>query len=214
VPQMDNTAKAALEGSVIAPAFFIFLDIEDDPIRITTFGANVTVTGNADAELNGTYIAVDHRVLDISSVSHSDGGSDTVTVDLSGLVTIDSQLLSDIGDQSKWRGRPIRLWFRLHDEANAPQGAFVPYYTGFASAVEIHPSPKSQVIRLKVENYLAAFNQASNRSYLNQKDYDPSDTSASASIAAANGAKPVHYAEVPWMGQQNMNPIVSGAHVQ
>ena len=51
------------------------------------------------------------------------------------------------------------------------------------------PSPKTQTIQLKVENYLAAFAHASNRSYLNQGDYDAADVSAAATISAANGAR-------------------------
>ena len=189
MPTLDSTAKAALEQSVITPAWFIYLDVLGDPIRVTTFGADVTVTGDADAELNGTYSSISHEALTVGEVSNSDGGSDTVAIELSGMKTIDDQLLTDMGDQGKWRGRPVRLWFRLYDEAAAPQGAFVPYYTGYMSALDIAPSPQRQVIRLKVENYLAAFNQASNRSYLNQKDYDPADNSAAASIASVNGAR-------------------------
>jgi hypothetical protein len=65
----------------------------------------------------------------------------------------------------------------------------VPFYTGYMAAVSILPAPKGQTIQLQIENYLAAFNQASNRSYQGQKDYDPADTSAAATLAAANGAR-------------------------
>jgi len=126
-------------------------------------------------------------VIDVGPVNHADGGSDTVTIELSGIITIDTDLLNEIGDVSKWRGRVVRLWFQIYDENNAAQGAIVPYYTGYMSAVEIEPSPERQVIRLKVENYLATLNHASNRSYMNQADYDSLDSSAAATLAAANG---------------------------
>ena len=190
MPTMDSAAKAALDQTVICPAFFIYLDIQGDPIRVTTFGQDVTFSGTGDADLDGlTFSSVSSEVLSVGEVENSEGGSDTLLVDLSGVVTIDTALLNDIGNTSKWRGRPCRLWFRIYDENDVAQGAIVPYYTGYASAVEIFPSPETQMIRLKVENYLAAFNQASNRSYLNQKDYDSADTSAQATIAAANGTR-------------------------
>lgn len=191
MPQMDATAIAALNEPVIAPAFFVFLDVDGDPVRITTFGADVTFAATGDDDLDGeTYLSMDARVIDIGDVSNSEGGSDTLTIDLSGIVTIDTDLLNAIGDKTKWRGRTARLWFQLYDPSNATLGAIVPYYTGYMSSVAIMPSPKTQVIRLSIENYLAVFNQASNRSYLNQKYYDSGDASAGATIAAANGTKP------------------------
>lgn len=189
MPTMDATAKAALDGSVIAPAFFIYLDVDGDPVRITTFGTNITFAGTGDTDLDTfTFSAIDARAIHVGEVSNSDSGSDTVNIELSGIVSIDTALLNEIGDTSKWRGRTARLWFRIYDADSVPQGAIVPYYTGYMSSVNIMPSPHTQTIRLSVENYLAIFNQASNRTYMNQKDYDAADTSAAATLAAANGA--------------------------
>ena len=42
-------------------------------------------------------------------------------------------------------------------------------------------------MKLSIENYLAFYSEASNRSYQNQADYDAADTSAAATMAAANG---------------------------
>lgn len=189
MPTMDSTARAALENVIVTPAFFIFLDILGDPIRVTTYGADVTVSGSGDSELDGTYTAASTKVLRVGEVTQSDNGSDTLTIELSAILGIDTALMNEIGDKTKWQGRPVRLWFRLYDEAGtAAQGGYVPYYTGYASSVEVSLAPGSQAFRLKVENYLSAFNEASHRSYLNQKDYDAADVSAAASIAASNGA--------------------------
>lgn len=190
MPTMDGTSSTAL-ASNFAPAFFIYLNISGDPVRITTLGKDVTFASTGDADLDGfTFKAFDHRAIEIGDVANSDNGSDTLTVDLSGIVTIDTQLLTDIGTISLWQGRTCRLWFAVYDAAGVTQqGAIVPYYTGYMSSVSIMPSPKTQTIRLKVENYLAAFAHASNRSYLNQGDYDAADVSAAATISAANGAK-------------------------
>lgn len=187
MPAFDATAAAALEHD-FAPAFFILVDIQGDPIRLTTFGADVTFSGTGDSDLNGkTFFAFDPRAIQVSDVANSESGSDTLSIDLSGIVDIDDDLMQEIVVPSKWRGRLVRLWMQIYDVTGATQqGAVVPYYTGYASSIIILPSAKTQTIRLQAENYLAAFNQASNRDYLNQKDYDPSDTSANATLAAAN----------------------------
>lgn len=188
MPDLDSSAQAALEAGAFAPAFFIWVDVDGDPIRATTFGQDVTFAGTGDADLDGnTFVAFDPQAVDVGDVSNSDNGSDTLTVTLSGIVSIDSELMADIANTALWRGRLVRLWMHIYDETGVnPQGAIVPYYTGYASAVKIIPSTASQTIQLSVENYLAAFAQASNRSYLNQADYDPADTSAQATLAAAN----------------------------
>lgn len=196
MPKLDATAKAALQGH-IAPAFFIYLDImgndgvTPDPIRITTFGADVAFSGTGDADLDGkTFTAFGGELIDISDISDNEGGSDTLTVRLSGIVSMDSDLVSQIGNKALWQGRLCRVWMRVYDESGAtPQGAVVALYTGYMSSVGIAAEPESQVIELSVEKHLSFYTQASNRSYLNQKDYDPADASAEATIAASNGLR-------------------------
>lgn len=187
MPQMDSTAKAAIAVDH-AVAWFVFVDIVADPIRITTFGADVTFSGTGDANLDGsTFLAFDPRVIQIGEVANAEGGSDTLQIDISAATGVAADLMSEIIDVTKWRGRLVRLWFRVYDPTGATaQGAIVAYYTGYASSVTVLPSAKNQVIRLSVENYLASFNQASNRSYLSQKSYDSNDSSAEATLAAAN----------------------------
>lgn len=188
MPTLDSGAVAALGQPAFAAAFFVWVDIVGDPLRITTFGKDVTVPYSGDPDLNyQTFLSFDPRAIQIGDVTNAEGGSETLNVDLSGIPSIPADMMDEIVDVTKWRGRTVRLWFQLYDETGvSPQGAVVAYYTGYASSVRVLPSAKTQIIRLEVENYLAAFNQASNRSYLNQKDYDSTDNSASATLAAAN----------------------------
>lgn len=188
MPELDASSRVQIESGTFAAAFFIWLDIDGDPIRITTSGQNIVFSGTGDPDLDGrTFIAFDHRVIQVGDVSNSESGSDTLTIQLSGIPSIDGAFMAEIADTAKWRGRTVRLWMQVYDETGqTPRGAIIPYYTGYASAVRVIPSPKVQVVQLEVENYLAAFNEPSNRSYLNQSDYDPTDISAAATLAAAN----------------------------
>jgi hypothetical protein len=190
VPTLDSTAKAAVNSS-FAPAWFIYLDILSDPLRVTTFGANVAFSGTGDSDLDGnTFTAFAGKLIEVSDVSNGEAGSETLTITLSGIVSIDTTLVNEIGDKTKWQGRTARLWFRVYDAAGVTaQGAIVSFYTGYMSSVRLIAAPESQTIQLSVENYLAYTTQASNRSYLNQKDYDSADTSAAATITAANGLR-------------------------
>lgn len=187
MPAFDAPAAAALAQATIIPAEFVFVDF-GDPLRVTTFGRDVTVTGSGDPELDGTYSAVSAKLLEFGETTQKEGGSEQFTVTMSGILSIDPELLAAIGDVSKWRGRVIRRWKRLYDEADVAIGAFVPHETGYMLQPEILPSPEAQTIRMHCANYLAAFSQASGRSYLGQADYDAADQSARATIGAANNA--------------------------
>lgn len=185
--RMDPTAATALEAKVIRPVFFVYLDIVGDPLYANTSGATIAITGSADPDLNNTFDGIDPTVVDVGPVRMKDGGSDAVTAKLSGLVSLDEALLNIMGNPANWQGRVARLWRMIRDVNGTQQGAIQHYYTGYMIALDIGGSPQSQTIELTIESYLAAFSQASNRTYLDQESFDPGDQSARAAIAIANG---------------------------
>lgn len=186
--RMDATAAAALDQAFIRPVFFAYLDIVGDPLRANTSGHSIAFQGTGNPDLDGqTFDGIDPRIVDIGPVRQKDGGSDTVTARLSGLLTLDAELLNIIGDKANWQGRTAQLWRMIRDENGDQRGAIQHYYTGWMTALSIQGGPESQTIEVSIESYLAAFAQASNRTYLDQDQLDPGDLSAKASIAIANG---------------------------
>jgi hypothetical protein len=189
MPPFDAAAISHLDTEqVIKPAYYAWLDILGDPVRATTAGYDLTLSDTGDEELDGEYHGLDPQVVNIGEVMHQEGGSQTVTASLSGMLLPDAELLATIGDRANWQGRIARLWMQVRDENGATQGAIVPYYTGYMNAIEIVPAADSQIIQVQIENYLVSLNEASNRTWLSQRLYDPDDTSASASISSANNA--------------------------
>lgn len=186
--RMDAAAAAALDAETIRPVFFAYLDFAGDPLRANTSGASLTLPSVGDPDLDGlTFDGINPKMVDIGPVRMKDGGSDTVRAKLSGLVGIDDALLAVIGNPANWQGRTARLWRMIRDEHGTQQGAIQHYYTGYMVAVSIGGDPTSQTIEVAIESYLAAFADASNRSYLDQEAFDPGDLSARAAIAIANG---------------------------
>jgi predicted MFS family arabinose efflux permease len=55
------------------------------------------------------------------------------------------------------------------------------------TALDVGGDDTQQVIQVTIETYLAAFAQASGKTYLSQSLYDSGDQSAKAAIAIANG---------------------------
>lgn len=184
----DATATAALGAAIVRPAVLCWLDILGDPVRATTWPAPLSISGTGDVDLDGyTFEAFDPTLVSISPVKHQDGGSDTVTASLSGLILPDSDLFDVIGDPANWRGRDARLWAAVYNEENVQQGAIWAYHTGKMTSLGIRGSSQGQIIEVSIETYLASIAPASNRTYLDQSYFDSGDESAKASIAIANG---------------------------
>lgn len=185
----DSTAGAQLARGSFAIAWIAYLDFSGDPIRATTAPQSLTFGSVGDTDLNGqTFDAVNPAVISVTDVKNAEGGSDTISFTLSGIVGPDSDLLNILGDQSLWRGRTARLWGIIYDETGTQQGAIWPIYTGRMSAMQIIGDPTEQTVKLDVESYLAALKRASGRTYLDQATFDPADNTAALTIGVANGA--------------------------
>lgn len=201
MPILDADFKAALEGPVVYPAWFIYLDVDGDPVRVTSAGYSVTFGVEDDPDISEqTFSAIDPSALEVGSAVQRQGGSETLSVTLSGLLGVDQEALDAIADRSKWQGRIVRLWMGVRDENGEFIGAVAPYYTGYMMSVEISPSPQSQTINLSVENYLSLLSNAPNRTWLDQNVYDPADTSPAASLGGVNGARTGPAAGVGFVG--------------
>lgn len=184
----DATAAAALEESVVRPIWFAYLDFDTDAVRANSSGADVAVSGTGDADLDGfDFIGIGHSFVDISPVKQGVSGSNSVTATLSGITGLDDDVLGLLSDPANWRGRIARLWRVIRNAANVQQGGFQPYYTGYMTDLSVRGDAAGQTITVTIETYLAAFSQASNRTYLDQERYDSGDLSARAAIAIANG---------------------------
>lgn len=187
--RLDATAATFVDNNkVLRPAYFVFLDFLGDPVRATNAGMDINVSGMTQPDLNGLYKYLSSDVAELSPIRVSDGGSSPVTCKLSGLRGLDDDMLADVFDETKWKGRLARIWRAIWSSANAQQGTYQHLYTGYMVDVILGGNTESQMIEITIENYLVAFSQPSNRTYLNSKDYDPGDRSGEAAVTAANGA--------------------------
>lgn len=184
----DAAASAALDEQHIRPIWLGYLDIVGDPLRANTSGKALTFSGATDPDLNATFAGINADLVDISPLRMTEGGSETVTAKLSGIRGPDTDLMNTMGDKANWQGRPIRLWRIIRNAAGEQQGAIQHYHTGYMMDCGFECEPNGmQTIIINTESYLAAFSQASNRTYLDQAEFDAGDLSAEAAIAIANG---------------------------
>lgn len=183
----DSTAAAQLDEAYVGPVWLAWIDIDGDPVRANSSGHDIIITGATDPELDGTYVGISHELVEVSGVRVAEGGTDAVTVRLSGIPGIDDDSLAQISDPANWRGRTARLWRIIRNQAGVQQGGVQAYYTGYMTRLVLGGNAEQQAITLTVESYIASITRASNRTYLDQESYDPGDMSARAAVAIANG---------------------------
>lgn len=188
--QPDALANAALAGDVRRPVTYAWLDIAGEPIRITNGPYSVTFEGTGDEDLDEhTFDAVDARLVSVSTIRVREDGTETVTLQLSGLAGVDDELMTALGNKANFQGREVRLWRAMLDPDNFGRiGTVWSYFTGYMNAPRISGDQSGQLIQLECETYLAFMKRSSGRTYLDQSSYDPLDRSAELAIAVANGA--------------------------
>jgi hypothetical protein len=211
----DASAIAALRSytTPVNADLLRLLDIVGDPIRVTTAPYSIAFTGTGDADLDGfTFSAVDPEFISVSPVTMKEGGADTVTCTLSGLIGVDTDAAQPDRQQGQLAGprgpavaaadqrgadagrRDLAVVHRLHDGAEDRWR-------------QDQPDDPARYRELSVLHP-----RASGRSYLNQADYDSGDLSAAASIACANGTTAAGRRSPgrPALGQQRGIAITGG----
>jgi hypothetical protein len=189
VSRPDATAQSALGQPAIRPAFVAWLDVLGDTLRATTWAYDLTFSGTGDPDLDGfSFTALDPQFVNVGPVKSARSGSDTVTVSLSGIIGPDSALLNLLGNPANWRGRTARLWQGIYSVDGVQQGGFWPYFTGTMSSMRLRGAKDAQAVDLQIETYLAILAPPSNRTYLDQKVYDPDDRASEVLLPIANGA--------------------------
>lgn len=183
----DALFAAALDGDVVKPVEFVFLDFLGAPLRANSSGRDITIAGSGQPDLDGEYIGVDPDIVTISSVKVSPGGSDTRWIRLSGIRGLDDETRTLLADPGNWQERLVRRWRLIRNADDQQQGGIQHFDTGYMMGLTHFGSVSALTIELTYESYLAAFAQAAGRTYLDQGAFDELDLSPAAALAIANG---------------------------
>lgn len=170
----------------------VYLDFVGDPLYATDcpFGS-LTFSATGDADLDNTFLAIEPDLQSISPITHTSENTNTVQMTLTGLITFDSALMTLIGNRSNWAGREAVIWYVLFDADAGQVGVPWRHYTGRMVNAEYGGDDGIGTITVSAENYLASLSEASNRSYMDQEDFDAGDLSAAATLAAVNRRNPL-----------------------
>lgn len=192
MPLVDATLSAK---SVQATILF-FADFSDLPLRGAFAPCPIHVpTGLADSDVDCAGITFDvanSDVLQISPVSHDDGGTDAMNFVLMA-DPADTALMSAIENPALYVGRRVRAWLAIYNPDSVVNGGAVvtelrPLYRGYMTQPAQQSDGQTYTITMQAENYLALLAGAQSRTYIQSTLYDPNDTSGA--VIKAGGFAP------------------------
>ena len=183
---------SAIGAPLITTALMARLEFKSETIFCWTGLGSIVPTGSGDSSLDGnTFDALAAGVVEFGQNSFSKNGSDELTVTLAVPSTPNAAIAAASVYRSEYQARPAVLWRALKlpqtDPLTAPIWMFRRIRSGKMDKVEITNDGQSHNFILTIESHQANLSNASNQTYLNQKRFDPTDTSQDYAVSIANG---------------------------
>lgn len=182
------TYEAEAAKPVVRPAWFVFLDIKDDPLKFWTGPMSITLGSGdvgGDTSLQGDWLATG-SLVDIGEIVEDENGSGPSRLEMSSVDPALPLFKQIIADGRIWRRRRAVIWMSYMNDAGAL--AFVPQRkkTGRMDDLRMIQDGASSLITLNVEGYGARSGEASGTRYSEQRDIDPTDKSQDWAADLAN----------------------------
>ena len=129
---LDGTASARIAAAVRGVAWLVQMDFLPSTVYYTTAPLTFTIGGN-------TYLGLGN-LAEVSAVGESeDTAADQVTL---AFTLVNTSLLSaTLGNVENYRGRAVRLYLQLFDEAFQPAGAPVLRWAGTMQPAKVTRTP-------------------------------------------------------------------------
>lgn len=192
----DNTTPEII-GIISAPAITTALcarlDFKNETLCIWTGAHPIQPTGSGDSLLDGNRFEplAEGVVVDTGENTYSYTGSDEFQISLAVPTSPNATLAAAETYPAEYQTRPATIWRALlwpqADPLAAPIWLFRRIRSGSMDKVEITNDGTNHNFNLTIESHQALISNATNQTYLDQKNYDPSDTSQDYAASIANG---------------------------
>lgn len=182
------TFEAEASAPIVEPAWFVYLDIKDDPLRFWTGPMNITLSeadAGGDAALAGDWIS-GSGLVDIGEIVEDENGSGPSRLEMSAVDPSQPMFKQVIADGRLWRRRRAVIWMSYMNAAGAL--AYTPRRkkTGRMDDLRMIDGGDSSLITLNIEGYGARSGEALGTRYSEQRDIDPTDKSQDWAADLAN----------------------------
>ena len=179
------TYEAEAEKVVVRPAWFVFLDIKDDPLKFWTGPMAINLSSTGDSLLDGDWSA-DGGLVDIGEIVEDENGSGPSRLEMSAVDPAQPAFKQIIADGRLWKRRRAVIWMSYVNDAGVL--AFTPRRkkTGRMDDLRMIQDSDSALITLNIEGFAARSGDALGTRYSEQRDIDPTDKSQDWAADLAN----------------------------
>jgi len=191
----------AVSAPKIITAYALRLDFASETIFAWTGVGAAEPNGSGDTDLDGNRFeplaaGVTH---DVGSNTMTYSGSDELTISIAVPATPHATIAAAQVLPAEYQSRPVIVWRGLlwpqADPLAPPIWLFRRIRTGAMTKLEVTNDGTMHNLTLTIESHQALVSNATNQTYLDQKRYDPADTSQDYAASIANGdpapSKPV-----------------------
>jgi hypothetical protein len=190
---MNSSIVAAVGAPSITTAIAARLDFKSETVCVWNGMMPIMPTGSGDSLLDGQTFdpLVPGVMVDIGENTFSMNGSDELTIVMN--IPADPGLAISASSvfPNEYQSRPAVLWRAIKIETgnplDQPVWMFRRIRSGSMDKVEIQADGLSHRFTLTVESHSGRISNASGQTYLNQRWFDPADTSQDSAVAIANG---------------------------
>lgn len=174
---LDPATEAAVDASIVYPAWLFRLDIEGDPVIVWTGARDYTPTGTGDPALDGFTFERVGNIGDIGNIVDGRGGSQALNLRLPGVDLNDDALKQVVKDKRKWQFRQAWVWIATLDANYNVVGVPFRVKTGRMDRMNVGKGRKGSYVNLVIESHQAYASEVGNQKYSELRDFDPTDTS-------------------------------------
>lgn len=196
--ELHSATSNALSQDTVVEAWFLRLDILNDPIQIWTGTRDVTFTGataTGDGKLDGITFEGLGELGGIGQIVDGRGGSQAVQLTLPGVDLNDDALRQVVFNKNRWQRRQAWIWIATLDADYNIIGKPFRVKTGRIDKMNVGQGRDGQnFVSVTVESHQAYAGQVLNTRYSEQRELDNTDTSQDYVHSLAN-----------------MQPVVGGA---
>lgn len=183
----------AVGSPTITTALAARLDFLNETIFVWTGVGSITAPSNTgDSLLDGkTFDALAPEMVAIGENTFTMNGSDELTITLNVDAAPDIAIAAAMVNPIEYMTRSAVIWraIKIHtgNPLAEPVWVFRRVRSGSMDKLEIQADGMSHRFTLTIESHSGRISSASNQTYLNQRQYDPNDTSQDYSVSIANG---------------------------
>lgn len=192
-PGIDAQWTSALKSELgITPVILAWFEFESGPVGLWTGTQPIIPTGTGDALLDNRQFEpiINGSLIQIGENAFSYQGSEALTLTLSIPETPTTAMTNASVYPEEYQARTATLWRGIMTQA--PQPGVPPVWSfrrvraGAMDELSITNNGEEHVFTLTIEAHASMVSNANGSTYLDQKKFDPTDTSQDFAVSIAN----------------------------